>query len=330
MGFLSFHFQYYERSLAELEAEHPTEERIYRAKQLLKMLDDLLDEGYTELNDRLEASIKGVTRLRSYLADHQASPFTVPVRAYCSDTVHYDPEEYPLPSAIHALLLASKSTSECSRDPFIAELIRFCEWIGYEEDTAYLFLLRDTLLPYIYYQSNNRSSIHPWLLGRKTLEMLTGQKNTDDLFRGCIIDALEKNQCSNYGSFCAAVLPAMKAILDRYPETAHMLTDLLQQIKEPRIIVVESGCSGTFPLLLKSLDDRIDIRMYTTYPYLLNIYGSRIFTPKYEEIRLFETLCSQDLYFRFSGFQNGCFYVTKCSDPDIEERALAEIRSILT
>ena len=28
--------------------------------------------------------------------------------------------------------------------------------------------------------------------------------------------------------------------------------------------------------LLKMLDDRVDVRMYTTYPYLMDIYGDRI------------------------------------------------------
>lgn len=96
-----------------------------------------------------------------------------------------------------------------------------------------------------------------------------------------------------------------------------------------RIIVVESGCSGTFPMLLMSLDDRIDVRMYTTYPYLLEIYGNKIYSPKYEENRLFETLYSQDLYFQFSDLKDGKFFIRKCENKEVEKNALSEIKTIL-
>lgn len=101
---------------------------------------------------------------------------------------------------------------------------------------------------------------------------------------------------------------------------------MLEGVDAERILVVESGCTGTFPLLLMSLDDRVDMRMYTTYPYLTNIFAERIFTSGYEENRLFETMASQELYFRFSGVRNGKFFVRKCTDAAVEARALAEIR----
>ena len=104
---------------------------------------------------------------------------------------------------------------------------------------------------------------------------------------------------------------------------------LLGEIKETHIIVVESGCSGTFPMLLMSLDDRIDFRMYTTYPYLFKIYGDKIYSSKYENIRLFETLYSQDLYFRFSDLKDGQFFVEKCSYTEIKKYALAETKAVL-
>lgn len=53
MGFISFSLKYYEKELKQLETTPVTAET-YKAKQLLKMLDDLVDEGYTELNERLE------------------------------------------------------------------------------------------------------------------------------------------------------------------------------------------------------------------------------------------------------------------------------------
>ncbi len=54
MGFISFSLDYYKKELQKLESVPVSAETIYRAKQLLKMLDDLVDEGYTELNEKLE------------------------------------------------------------------------------------------------------------------------------------------------------------------------------------------------------------------------------------------------------------------------------------
>lgn len=121
----------------------------------------------------------------------------------------------------------------------------------------------------------------------------------------------------------------MRKVLRNYPLLETALTDLLNDIQQKRIIVVESGCSGTFPLLLMSLDNRIDMRMYTTHPYLLDIYKDKVFTEKYEEARLFETLYSLDLYFRFADFQNKLFFVNKSNNDEIEEKTLGEIKAII-
>ena len=294
------------------------------------MLDDLLDEGYTELNVKLEEACNGVSKLRAYLKDNGVEPFAIAHKPFSAKDLTYEQCDQELSKAIEEIVgLAKKSTAVCD-NAFLSELIDFCEWIGYEEDTAYIFLLRDTLLPYIHYQSKGRKNIYPWLLGRKTLAKLTGAENADDEIRSSIIKALEAGQCHEYKDLCNMVLPDLRLIVDKYPEAKRRLTALLKKIKEERIIVVESGCSGTFPMLLMSLDDRIDMRMYTTYPYLLKIYGDKIYTSKYENSRLFETLYSQDLYMRFADFRDDTFFIKKCDNKEIEKCAIAEIKAVLS
>lgn len=329
MSFISFSLDYYRKELQKLETAAISEETVYRAKQLLKMLDDLIDEGYTELNKKLEEVYQGVSRLRRYLQDNHATPFPIYHKPLAEKDVVYEQESFELVEAIKELTENAEKSKDVSDDLFLTELMRFCEWVGYEDNTAYIFLLRDTLLPYIYYQSKNRENIYPWLLGRKTLTKLTGMENVDDEIRASIIKALEIGKCHNYEDFCGAVLPDIRATLKQYPEIGDCLTSLLGEIKEKRIIVVESGCSGTFPMLLMSLDDRVDVCMYTTYPYLLEIYGDKIYSPKYEENRLFETLYSQDLYFQFSDLKDGHFFIRKCTDKEVEKNALKEIKTIL-
>ncbi len=329
MSFISFSLDFYKTELQKVETTAASGETIYRAKQLLKILDDLIDEGYTELNEKLEEAYQGVSRLRTYLKDNHAKPFPIYSKPLVETDVAYGQEAFELIEAIKELTAKAEKSTDVSDDAFLTELMRFCEWVGYEENTAYIFLLRDTLLPYIYYQSKNRKSIYPWLLGRKTLTMLTGVENVDDAVRASIIKALEFGKCRNYEDFCSVVLPDIRATLKQYPAIENCLTALLEKIEEKRIIVVESGCSGTFPMLLMSLDDRIDVRMYTTYPYLLEIYGNKIYSPKYEENRLFETLYSQDLYFQFSDLKDGKFFIRKCENKEVEKNALSEIKTIL-
>ena len=49
MGFISFNENYYRRKLEEYENKILSDTKIRGAKQLLKVLDDLTDEGYTIL-----------------------------------------------------------------------------------------------------------------------------------------------------------------------------------------------------------------------------------------------------------------------------------------
>lgn len=60
--------------------------------------------------------------------------------------------------------------------------------------------------------------------------------------------------------------------------------------------MIESGYMGTVPMMLKALDDRVDFRLFTTAPFLYETYKDKIFCRKYEDIRRFETLYSQDLF----------------------------------
>ena len=329
MGFISFSLDYYKAELQKLESAMASEENVYHAKQLLKMLDDLMDEGYTELNEKLEEEYQGVSRLQRYLKDNHVEPFYMLHKSFVEADVTYEQNDMELITAIMELTENAQKSIGISEDMFLPELIRFCEWVGYKEDTAYIFLLRDTLLPYIYYQSKDRKNIYPWLLGRKTLTKLTDKEYVDDEIRASIIKALEFGACGNYEKYCDIVLKDIRATLNQYPEIEECFVKLLNGIKEKNIVVIESGCSGTFPMLLKSLDDRVDMRMYTTYPYLLGIYGDRIYSPKYEENRLFETMYSQDLYFQFSELKDGQFYVRKCQIEEVEKHTYAEVKAVL-
>ena len=328
MSFLSYSIRFYQQALQALKEGSPTQETVYRAKQLLKLLDDLADEGYTALNEQLEASDQCLSFLRAYLERNHAAPFPRPERTIPPEALSYTSEEIALPDAIHFAMEAA-SSAPVSRAPFLKELRRFSQWIGYEEDTAYIFLLRDTLLPLVHFLDKKRTHVYPWLLSRKSFAELTGAENADDEIRAAVYRALEVG-CADFQAFSRVVLPDIREALRRYPRAETCLRDMLAGIDARKIHIIESGCCGTFPLLLMSLDDRADVRMYTTYPYLERLYTSRIYTARYEENRLFETMASQDAYLRYSSFRNGTFYVQKCTSADVERQALSEIKAMQT
>lgn len=64
MGFISFNEKYYMKAVQRLESRPLSSADVYEAKQLLKILDDLADEGYLELNDYLESKYSCLSRLR--------------------------------------------------------------------------------------------------------------------------------------------------------------------------------------------------------------------------------------------------------------------------
>ena len=257
MGFMSFNENYYRRKLEEYENMILSDAEICEAKQLLKVLDDLSDEGYTNLNDTMEADFSCLTRLRAVVHRCGGTPFPID-HERLSDTV-YGKNEYELEALLGNLTEDAGSHNGVSSNPFLEEIYRYCEWIGYEEDTAYVFLMRDALLPYVFFRGRGRDNIYPWLISRRFLEDITGTEYVDDDIRLPLYDALESGHIrfDDYSAYCKErILP----VLNEYPELKTILLDLLNTIKQNRIIVIESGYMGTIPMMLKALVDRVDFR----------------------------------------------------------------------
>lgn len=328
MGFLSYSMNFYRGELERLETRAPDAAAIYRARQLLKMLDDLADEGYLELNEHLEGELRGISRLRAYLARNHAEPFPGG-GGIDAGNLPYSDAQVELCAAVDQALVAARTCPGDGDVPFADELRRFCRWIGCEEETAYVFLLRDALLPFARYRVLGRERIHSWLLSRSSFAALTGDAHADDALRACVIRALEEDSPTDFPAFRARVLPDMRRVLGAYPRAERRLRQMLSRIGERRILVVESGCTGTFPLLLMALDERVELRMYTTYPYLADIYAGRVYTRRYEDNRRFETMAAQEALFRFADWRDGHFYVRRCADAAMEARACAELRAML-
>lgn len=325
MGFISFHEKYYAEALKRLEGRPLDEAGLYEAKQLLKVLDDLLDEGYTALDRALEEKYGAVSRLRAILAAHGEKPFPAPDRP----PLHpgYAGAEVGPEAVCRELTARAERGAAPADDAFLADLRRYCRWTGRQPGTAYVFLLRDAFLPYLYYKKDGGAGLYPWVINRAFLHQIAGP-GADDALRLPIYEALERG-ITEFDAFSAFCKARIRAALRERPGLETALRTLLDGVREEKILVIESGYCGTIPLTLSALDERVDFRLYTTAPYLYETYLDRIFCRRYEQIRSFETLYAQDILMQFAAFRNGAFTVRTAVDGAIWDRAAGEAAALL-
>lgn len=324
MGFLSFHETYYMQALKRLEGRALSKDELYEAKQLLKLLDDLLDEGYPLLSSALEEKCRGVSRLRAILEAHGETPF--PLRNEGLPRIEYGEAETEIEAVCGQLAKRVRKGAAPADEPFLADLRGYCRWLPKAADTAYVFLLRDAFLPYLYFRQSGQGNLHPWVLNRDFLTRIAGA-GADDRLRLPIYEALEAG-VSDEGEFAAFCKPRIRQVLSEHPALEQALLGLLCGVQAEKILVVESGYCGTVPLTLAALDDRVDFRLYTTAPYLYGVYREKIYCRRYEQIRAFETLYAQDALMKFSDFRNGRFYVRTAADEEIWKKAAGEAAAV--
>lgn len=323
MGFISFHEKYYTEAVQRLEGKLLSSADVYEAKQLLKVLDDLADEGYTALNDYLESKHSCLSRMRGAIKNAGDEPFKIN-RSRLPETT-YGNTEYELVSVMEDMQREAALHEICSGNAFLADIRDYCDWIGYDEGTAYIFLFRDALLPYLYYRSRGRKHLYGWIISRSFLRDLSGVEGMDDDIRLPIYEALEYGHISfdDYRAYCKE---RMLAVLGQHGKLKDLLSRLLSSVTEEKIVVVESGYCGTMPMMLGALDDRVTFKLYTTAPYLYETYKNHVYCKRYEDIRKFETLYSQNLLLRYSSFRENQFYVTAAESQAVWKQALTEMK----
>lgn len=325
MGFLSFHQRYYAAALDRLESGPPGPAELYEAGQLLKLLDDLVDEGYPLLSRTLEETCGAVSRLHALLEAHHGTVF--PIQKKLLTATAYGEDEVEPQAVCDRLRARVQAGVPASADPFLSDLRAYCRWLPHQSDTATVFLLRDAFLPYLYCVDMGWDDLYPWVINRDFLTQAAGD-GADDLLRMPIYEALESG-ARDYAAFADFCLPRIRQALGRYPALERTLRELLEAIPAKKLLVVESGYCGTIPLTLAALDDRVDFRLYTTAPFLYSIYRDKIFCRRYEQIRSFETLYAQDALMRFSALYGGRFYVRTAADETVWARAAGEAAALL-
>ena len=311
------------------EASYPLQnEQLYEAKQYLKFIDDIVDEGYTYLRNQLEEKFSGYTRLFNVVHENNSVPFPI-LKAENLSPCFYGSEEYELNEYLDNLAKSALDTRPNLNHPFLDEMVLYSEYIKNlnAPDTAFIFLLRDTLIPYLSFIKDNRyqnTKAYPLLIGRRFLKLITNKDDLDDDIRVVIIDALEHG-VSTYDELKEFVRPGFLSFLNKYPLIKEILSKQLHDIEAKKIIIVESGIFATFPMLMAALDERIEIRLYTAIPFLYHIYKDFCFTCAYEKNRSFETVVCQEMLFELCDVKKGRFFVHETESPLIKKAALEEL-----
>ena len=321
MGFLSFNEKYYARKLDEYEGGALSDAQIYEAKQLLKVLDDLCDEGYHALSLRLEDKFRCVTRLKAVLKRNGARPF----EAYHAHTpLTYGKCERALDDFLSALSVSLPDPAQEEGSDLLFDIADYSRFLCRDKDTSYVFLLRDCLLPYMCLAKDGKEGMYAYPIGRAFLRDISGNENFDDAIRLLIYSAAEEG-IDDFYEFKEFFARETAKTLKTYPRVKDTLARLLDAIPYDKVTVAESGYCGTVPMLLSAIDARVDFKMYTTAPFFFDVYKDRIFCKRYERLRLFETLKSQDALFEYASFKDGKFYVRTTEDLGVFDGAKAEI-----
>lgn len=322
MSYISYLTNHYKEMIESLKQRRLSSNEILLAKRYLKLIDDLSDEGYTEAELAIQSRFNGITRLKQILKTHDSLPFPKIVAEKTEND--FSDREYELNEYLNTLI-ENKGRNQAYMTNALSYALDYAAYIEklYEPSTAFVFLLRDTLVPYIHFVKRfGTSNAFPLLIGRRFFKLINRQ-SFDDRIRGVIIDALEA-EIKTYDSFTCYCKSKIDMLLRSDTELKTILSSMLPKNFD-KILVVESGIHGTFPIMLSALDDRVDFVMYTAAPFLQPVLKDRCFTDCYENIRGIEALTCQARLFELNSFENGSFFIKKSVKNDIIELAENEI-----
>jgi len=336
MDFIIYNLNWYKKRLEHYshlqESGVVTRDIIHEAKILHKFLEDIRDEGYIPTYELFQDKLQATRLLTEFIMKHNDKPFELIKKAPIYDELVYGKDEKSLEQYIDAINLLSKTTElDNQTDNFLYDkILGFSKWVynSIKPDTTVVFLLRDTLLPYLAFRQwsdNNTIKALPLLIGRRFL----CQFGDGDVLYNSISDALYMALHEADGSpslFQESVVRKIKKVLAENQTLKRAIEEIMSGIKAQKICVVETGVHGTMPLLLKACDERIDqIMLYTTLPWMYDAWGECCYTKSYEDLRLFETVNCQDLLFSFSSVKGRAFYIREIADDKVKKESIKEL-----
>lgn len=346
MHYMPYMLKYLPKKIEEYnQSSNVSEEQIHEAQMLLKEVLDLEDQGYIKSFNKLVKNLDVVNVLSEFLRKHNAKIIR-PVKKIGKVKPDYHTNKYELTRYIDKMKgYVNHITKQESSDPLLLDIMAYSKWLyqNFDSDTTYIFLFRDTLLPYLAFErwEHGANNIKPWLIGRKWLSLFRNEKekklsiestnfgDNDDLYETiyeCLFTALDQEN-EDFNRFAAIMKDEFLKRKDNFSKVFESLSDLLKTIKTEKIMVIESGRFASIPMLLKCMDDRVDFRLFTTTPQFYGVYKNKFFSNEYDKNRLFENLSCQDDLMKFVEYNNNQFYIQECSNDDLIYKAVSELNT---
>jgi len=218
----------------------------------------------------------------------------------------------------------------------MSEQIKFLDWcvnkIQQQPNVTPIFLLRDTLLPYLGYLALRELNpdlpeAQPFLLSRKFLSYQTGNEDFyldlgEIIYRILIENPdFDKDKLSRRFSEYALSHPNLP---ENFLQSCHDYLEVLQ-LNNP-MLIVETGLHATFPLWLLALTQNSgDFLLYATAPWLKSNYKDSVFCPNYNYLRNMETITIHEYLFQFHSFSDGQVYIEQSNNTHIKALSLYEL-----
>ncbi|MCH4228640.1 MAG: hypothetical protein LKF75_02930 [Bacilli bacterium] len=302
MDYVTYNANYIKGQLSLLERkENLTSRDILSIKTLMEIIEENELDEFTALKEKVSL-YDGVKRLQALLDKAGEKP--IKVASVPSSHHVYGGKKIKLDDYLDSLSSLEGKDSEKS-NPLFTDLISFSTEVmnRSKEDTSVVFLLRDALLPYLAIRKwKGNEDVYPLPLGRKLLRLYSKSDDDSvyDQLHNMIFDELVSHP-SDSGAFYSSLLPKIKELLvAEVPGLYGYLSNYLGSIKTKKILVVESGYIGTMPLALKAIDGRVDFLLFTTVPYLYDVYQGKYFSEEFYKLREFETLHCTDALFQIA------------------------------
>jgi hypothetical protein len=369
---IEFLIPYYQSKLQffkQLNLDNSTKDELLKygeeASSLRKIMADYQEEGYDEVFKALSIKINPFEFLQTFIQD-----ILKRLKETSEQAVFYLLPQIVQPNCLNDISFATDNTQELNT--FLAEInqqvldmpdIRasfsssqqMALWQGntkiiMHEQTAFLswcvkkirqqpnvtpiFLLRDTLLPYLGYlwlrqHHPDLPEAKPLLLSRKFLSSQTGNEDFYFDLGYIIYSFLTEKPQADFATLCHDFAQDALTHPNLPQQFLQSSRDYLAslQLTKP-VFIVETGLHGTFPLWLLTLtQNHGDFVLYATAPWLKACYLDRVFCKNYNYMRDMETIIIHEYLFRFHRFSEGQVFIAPTSNPHIKALTLYELAS---
>lgn len=331
------------------------------ASSLQKVLLDCYEEDYNEIMDPIVSQTNALERLQQFLQQVLQSLGETSPRALFHlypevvelnlQPPYFTGETLELEVLLASLELHSQNPvdiRECFTDVqhmqhwqaktalVLNEMLAFMIWtlqqlrrqpVGWVP----VFLLRDTLFMYFGYRLLSRKGLlsvtpQPLLLNRKFLHVLEGNEDFFEVQLGDTLYQTLAERPQDATDFSKRFTQRLRQTTIPSSFQQETRAYLQRLVGSQPIFIIESGLHGTIPLwILSQCDNPGKFVLYTTAPWLYEVYDASIFHRNYNYLRDMETTVAQNFLFQFRAIEQQRVLVDKTGDPHIEKLALYEL-----